>query len=131
MQNMRKSQTTHLQHNEAETSQEAPMKIVRAVKMAIEEGDDSLWAVYCRGGCAIHLHHTQSGPDRTDPEIFGRLARKEQSTRARMTFVEREDGTLRPWLLFTLADFDRRVGPRLGPEFRKSNIERLEMPETP
>jgi hypothetical protein len=99
------------------------MRIVDAVCRAIEEDCQDAWMMYVRGGCAIHLHHTQSGPDRTDPEIFGRLARKEQSTRARMTFVEREDGTLRPWLLFTLADFDRRVGPRLGPEFRKERIE--------
>lgn len=89
------------------------MKISQAVRRAIEEDAQEFWSMYVRGGLAHHLHLTRCAPDGFDSEIMRRLARGDQSTRAGMTHVEREDGTLRPWLLLRE---ERRIneGARIG-----------------
>lgn len=76
------------------------MKIVEAVKRAIEEDAQECWSAYVRGGCAHYLHVSgRCAPDGFDAEIMRRLARGLESTRAGMTHVERDDGSPRPWLL--------------------------------
>ena len=89
------------------------MKIVDAVRRAIDEDAQDLWFMYVRRGLAHQLHLTRAAPDGFDSEIMRRLARGEQSTRAGMTHVERKDGTLQPWLLLRE---ERRVngGARIG-----------------
>lgn len=76
------------------------MKITAAVRRAIEEGDDSVWSVYVRGGCAHHLHVSiRCAPDGFDADIMKRLARDGISNRGGLTHVERRDGTLKPSLI--------------------------------
>jgi hypothetical protein len=108
------------------------MRIVDAVRRAIEEDAQEFWSIYTRAGCAHHFHvSVRCAPDGYDAEIMRRLARGEQSTRAGVMHIERADGTLRPTLIpEPFRGFDRRSGPRLGAEFRKERIERLEVPES-
>lgn len=78
------------------------MRIVDAVRRAIEEDADDLWACFVKGGCAHSLHTaTATSPDRNDADIVRRLVRDGVSNRAGMTHVERPDGSQRPWLLIT------------------------------
>jgi hypothetical protein len=102
------------------------VNIVQAVTRAIEEGDDSCWFMYVRGGCA-HAAHVQfrQSRDGWDHDITKRLGRGEQSVRGGLTHVERDDGSLRPWLLAPQVQGDRRKGARLGPEFRKDHLDRI------
>lgn len=89
------------------------MRIVEAVRRAIEEDAQDLWFMFVRRGLVHQLHLTRCTPDGHDPEIMRRLARGEQSIRAGMTHVERKDGSLQPWLLI---HEDRRCegGARIG-----------------
>lgn len=75
------------------------MRVVEAVRRAIEEDAQDIWFLYARAGLPHMLHLTRCAPDGFDGEICRRLARGEQSTRAGMTHVERDDGSLQPWLL--------------------------------
>lgn len=92
------------------------MKIVDAVRRAIDEDCQDCWFIYVRGGSAHHLHVSiRCAPDGFDSEIMRRLARGEQSTRAGMTHVERKDGTLMPWLLLReerRSQAESRIGGR-------------------
>jgi hypothetical protein len=97
------------------------MKIVAAVIMAIEQGDDSFWYMYTRGGTAhgFHVDYRQC-IDGFDAMIFRRLARDEPSIRAGITMSERADGTFKPTLILDPIWLnDRRKGPRKGAEFRR------------
>ncbi len=77
--------------------------------------------MYVRAGVAHHCHVTYAQCiDRRDALIFRRLARGLPSILAGMTMVEREDGSMRPWLIDDPAWYeDRRKGVRKGREFRK------------
>jgi hypothetical protein len=105
------------------------VNIVQAVTRAIEEGDDSCWFMYVRGGCAHSLHVTfRQAPDGWDHDIFRRLARDGESTHGALTHVERLDGSLKPWLLIKTDEYsgaERRLGQRLGAEFRRDHVDRI------
>ena len=95
--------------------------IVTAVTRAIEEGSGEYWYVGVRKGCA-HGSHVDFAQciHKFDALIFRRLARGLPSILAGMTMVEREDGTMRPWLIDDPAWYeDRRKGARKGIEFRR------------
>ncbi len=97
------------------------MRIVDAVRRSIEEDAQDCWSMYVRAGVAHHCHVTYAQCiDRRDALIFRRLARGLPSILAGMTMVEREDGSMRPWLIDDPAWYeDRRKGVRKGREFRK------------
>ncbi len=97
------------------------MRIVDAVRRSIEEDAQDCWSMYIHGGVAHHFHVTYAQCiDRFDAMIFRRLARGLPSILAGMTMVEREDGSMRPWLIDDPAWYeDRRKGPRRGIEFRR------------
>jgi hypothetical protein len=92
------------------------MTIVEAVKRAIEEGADELWSAFVKGGTAHHYHVTYAqSVDARDADIMRRLARGQPSARAGMTFIDRKDGSLRPWpILPPDVTYD-------GPERRQSD----------
>lgn len=76
------------------------MRICEAVKRSIEEGDDSVWSIFVKGGCSHHLHVSiRCAPDGFDAEIMRRLAWGLPSTRGGLTHVERRDGSLQPWII--------------------------------
>jgi hypothetical protein len=90
------------------------MKIADAVRKAVDLGDGDQWQLMLP--VAYRLTHAQpvrdALPDRHDPHIFIQLRRGWPCYRARMTHVERRDGSLRPWVILTPADFDRRAHAR-------------------
>ena len=95
--------------------------IVAAVTRAIEEGSGEYWYIGVRGGTShgFHVDYCQC-IDRRDALIFRRLARGLPSILAGMTMVEREDGSMRPFLISDPAWYeDRRKGVRKGIEFRR------------
>lgn len=97
------------------------MRIVEAVRRAIEEDCQDLWFMFVRGGTghAFHVDYRQC-IDGFDAMICRRLARGEPSIRAGITMSERDDGTFKPTLI--LDPFwlnDRRKGERKGIEFRR------------
>jgi len=95
--------------------------IVAAVTRAIEEDCQDAWYMGIRAGTShgFFVDYCQC-IDRRDALIFRRLARGLPSILAGMTMVEREDGTMRPWLIDDPAWYeDRRKGPRKGVEFRR------------
>jgi hypothetical protein len=95
------------------------MNIVAAVTAAIEAGSDN-WADYMPQamlGHRVHVRYTRT--DAWDAHHFTQLQVVGLSHRARLTHVEREDGSLRPMPIFMFGELDRRQGPRLGVEFRR------------
>jgi len=96
--------------------------IVAAVTRAIEEESGEYWYIGVRAGVShgFHVDYRQC-VDGRDALIFRRLARGLPSILAGMTMVEREDGSMRPWLIDDPAWYeDRRKGSRKGIEFRRS-----------
>ncbi len=96
--------------------------ISAAVIRAINEDCQDCWFMGIRAGIAhgFHVDFAQS-PDKFDPQIFRRLARKETSVRAGLTYIERPDRTLRLWVIDDPVWYeDRRKGVRKGIEFRRS-----------
>ncbi len=95
--------------------------ISAAVIRAINEDSGDIWYVGVRAGTShgFFVDYCQC-IDRRDALIFRRLARGLPSILAGMTMVEREDGSMRPWLIDDPAWYeDRRKGVRRGIEFRR------------
>lgn len=90
------------------------MTIVEAVKRAIEEDAQECWSTYTRFECPHDLHLMRYSPDGFDAEINRRLARGWPSTRARMTHVTRNDGSLKPWLLLSALDLSAPLLPAIN-----------------
>jgi hypothetical protein len=92
------------------------MKIADAVRQAVAAGHDEWELCLPPSERSPHIANWQleARPDGADAHIFRQLMHGWPSHRARMTHVERRDGTLMPWLIFMPWDLDRRAHLRQG-----------------
>jgi hypothetical protein len=99
--------------------------ITAAVTQAIAADRGDAWADYLPQAMLGHRVHVKYAQriDAWDAHHFTQLQVVGLSHRARLTHVERADGTLRPMPIFMFGELDRRQGPPLGVEFRRDREE--------